>query len=46
MFTGIITDIGTISAIEERGDLRVTVQTGYDTPASPSAHPLPTAACA
>lgn len=30
MFTGIITDIGTISAIEERGDLRVTVQTGYD----------------
>ena len=31
MFTGIITDIGTISAIEERGDLRVTVQTGYDT---------------
>ena len=31
MFTGIITDIGTISAIEERGDLRVIVQTGYDT---------------
>jgi riboflavin synthase len=31
MFTGIITDIGTISAIEERGDLRVTVQTGYNT---------------
>lgn len=31
MFTGIITDIGTISAIEARGDLRVTVQTGYDT---------------
>ena len=31
MFTGIITDIGTISAIEERGGLRVTVQTGYDT---------------
>jgi riboflavin synthase len=31
MFTGIITDIGTISAIEERGDLRVTVATGYDT---------------
>jgi riboflavin synthase len=31
MFTGIITDIGTISTIEERGDLRVTVQTGYDT---------------
>lgn len=31
MFTGIITDIGTITAAEERGDLRVTVQTGYDT---------------
>ena len=31
MFTGIITDIGTLSAIEERADLRVTVQTGYDT---------------
>jgi riboflavin synthase len=31
MFTGIITDIGTISAVEERGDLRVTVATGYDT---------------
>ncbi|MFZ4380937.1 MAG: riboflavin synthase [Sandarakinorhabdus sp.] len=27
MFTGIITDIGTISAIEERGDLRITVAT-------------------
>jgi riboflavin synthase len=31
MFTGIITDIGTISGVEERGDLRVTVSTGYDT---------------
>lgn len=31
MFTGIITDIGTISTVEERGDLRVNVQTGYDT---------------
>ena len=31
MFTGIITDIGTISSVEERGDLRVTVATGYDT---------------
>ena len=31
MFTGIITDIGTISGVEERGDLRVTVTTGYDT---------------
>lgn len=31
MFTGIITDIGTITAVEARGDLRVTVATGYDT---------------
>ncbi|WP_353216245.1 riboflavin synthase [Sandarakinorhabdus sp.] len=29
MFTGIITDIGTITAIEERGDLRVTVGTTH-----------------
>lgn len=31
MFTGIITDIGTITGVEERGDLRVTVGCGYDT---------------
>jgi riboflavin synthase len=31
MFTGIITDIGTITAAESRGDLRLTVSTGYDT---------------
>ena len=31
MFTGIVTDIGTIEAVEERGDLRVRVATGYDT---------------
>jgi riboflavin synthase len=31
MFTGIITDIGHISAVEHRGDLRVTIATGYDT---------------
>lgn len=31
MFTGIITDIGTITAVEERGDLRLTVATAYDT---------------
>ncbi len=30
MFTGIITDIGTIMAIEQRGDLRATIATGYD----------------
>lgn len=31
MFTGIITDIGTIASIEHRGDLRVVVATAYDT---------------
>ena len=31
MFTGIITDIGTISSVEPRGDLRITIATGYDT---------------
>ena len=30
MFTGIITDVGTIDAIEQRGDLRARVTTGYD----------------
>jgi riboflavin synthase len=30
MFTGIITDIGTVAAIERRGDLRVRITTGYD----------------
>ena len=30
MFTGIITDIGTITAIEQRGDLRASIATGYD----------------
>jgi riboflavin synthase len=31
MFTGIITDIGTIDAIDRRGDLRVRICTRYDT---------------
>jgi len=31
MFTGIITDIGRIAALEQRGDLRARVATGYDT---------------
>jgi riboflavin synthase len=31
MFTGIITDIGTIKAVAPRGDLRVVISTGYDT---------------
>ena len=30
MFTGIVSDIGTITAVEDRGDLRVTIATGYD----------------
>lgn len=30
MFTGIVTDIGTIEAAEDRGDLRVRVATAYD----------------
>lgn len=31
MFTGIITDVGTIERVEQRGDLRVVVNTAYDT---------------
>jgi riboflavin synthase len=30
MFTGIVTDIGTIIGAEQRGDLRLRVRTGYD----------------
>jgi riboflavin synthase len=30
MFTGIITDIGTVSSVEKRGDLRLRLATGYD----------------
>jgi riboflavin synthase len=30
MFTGIITDIGTVTKAEQRGDLRLTIQCGYD----------------
>ena len=30
MFTGIITDIGTVRTVEQRGDLRLTVGTAYD----------------
>ena len=33
MFTGIVTDIGTIERVEERGDRRVTIATAYDTAA-------------
>ena len=31
MFTGIVTDIGTIESAEDRGDLRVRIATAYDT---------------
>ncbi|MGK6319070.1 riboflavin synthase [Sphingomonas sp. DT-204] len=31
MFTGIVTDIGTIRSVGQQGDLRVIVETGYDT---------------
>ena len=30
MFTGIISDIGTIRSIEQRGDLRAVIETAYD----------------
>ena len=31
MFTGIITDLGRVRAVERRGDLRLAIATGYDT---------------
>ncbi|MCE0506857.1 MULTISPECIES: riboflavin synthase [unclassified Roseivivax] len=31
MFTGLITDIGELRALEQRGDLRARIATGYDT---------------
>ena len=30
MFTGIITDVGTVRSAEQRGDLRLTIATAYD----------------
>ena len=30
MFTGIVTDIGTITTAEQRGDLRLVIECGYD----------------
>ena len=30
MFTGIVTDVGTVRRAEQRGDLRLQIQTGYD----------------
>jgi riboflavin synthase len=31
MFTGIVTDVGKIRSAEQRGDLRLVIDTGYDT---------------
>src|ERR1044072_5756648 len=30
MFTGIVTDVGTVISAEQRGDLRLKIRTGYD----------------
>lgn len=30
MFTGIVTDVGTVRSAEQRGDLRLQISTGYD----------------
>src|SRR3712207_4237280 len=30
MFTGIVTDVGTVRKAEQRGDLRLEIATGYD----------------
>src|SRR5690348_4025502 len=30
MFTGIVTDVGTVHSAEQRGDLRLVIQSGYD----------------
>lgn len=31
MFTGIISDVGTVRSVEQRGDLRLTIATAFDT---------------
>ena len=31
MFTGIVTDVGSVRSTEQRGDLRLVIETGYDT---------------
>jgi hypothetical protein len=46
LFTGIVSDIGTIEAAEQQGDLRVRVATAYETDASISAPRSPARACA
>ncbi|HEX3677385.1 MAG TPA: riboflavin synthase [Sphingomicrobium sp.] len=30
MFTGIVTDVGTVRSAQQRGDLRLVIETGYD----------------
>ncbi|MFL6734607.1 MAG: riboflavin synthase, partial [Sphingomicrobium sp.] len=30
MFTGIVTDVGTVRSVEQRGDLRLVIGTDYD----------------
>ena len=30
MFTGIVTDVGTVRAIEQTGDTRIEIETAYD----------------
>jgi riboflavin synthase len=30
MFTGIVTDVGTVASVEPRGDLRIAIRTAYD----------------
>jgi riboflavin synthase len=30
MFTGIVTDVGTVRSAEQRGDMRLVIETGYD----------------
>ena len=30
MFTGIVTDVGKVRSVEQRGDLRLVVETAYD----------------
>ena len=31
MFTGIVTDVGKVRSADQRGDLRLVIETGYDT---------------
>ncbi len=46
MFTGIVTDVGTVTSAEQRGDLRLQIATGYDLDTSISARRSPARASA